>query len=178
MGSEQKQHEPKLVRPKVNKILLAACLFVFINLVLAVYLAYEYYFPNPQSFCVINSVFNCQTVAESEYAVFIGVPVAIWGIGFYGLLLLGTLGVVFNWPFWKIYKKIRPGLVLNTMRYLSYFGILFSLYLTYAEAFVINVFCPFCLAQQVCIIVIAVLYICANSIINKGKETTHVCEFC
>jgi len=178
MENEHIHKEPKLVRPVVNKILIIICLLILINFGLSVYLTYEYFFPSQQSFCAINAVFNCATVAESDYAIFIGIPVAVWGLCYYGLLFIGTLGVVLNFPFWKIHKKLRPGPVLNSMRFLSYFGILFSLYLTYAEAFVINVYCPLCLAQQFFIIVIAGLYIWAHKIINKGKEETKVCEFC
>ena len=178
MNQEHIHKEVTLVRPVVNKILTAVCALILVNLFLSVYLTYEFFYPSQESFCAINSVFNCATVAESEYAIFLGIPVAVWGLGFYGFLFTGTLGVVLNWPFWKIYKKFRPGPVLSAMRYLSYFGILFSLYLTYAEAFVINVYCPFCLAQQALIIVIAVLYIRAHKIINRGKEETKVCEFC
>ena len=168
----------KLIRPKVNKILIAASVFIFINLVLALYLAYEFYFPNPNAYCEINSMFSCLTVAQSEYAIFAGLPVALWGIGFYGLMFLLTLGVVLNFPFFKIHKKLRPGLVLNAARYLSYFGFLFSLYLTYREIFDIGVYCPFCLAQQFFIILIVALYLWANRVINKGKEETNACEFC
>ncbi|MBN1494175.1 vitamin K epoxide reductase family protein [Candidatus Peregrinibacteria bacterium] len=171
-------NNPKLVRPIVNKILIAASVFILINIILSAYLAYEFYFPNEQAFCEINAVWSCLTVAASEYAVFLGIPVAIWGVCFYTLLFVGTIGAVFNFPFWKIYKKLRPGAVLDIMRYLSYFGILFSLYLTYAEIFEINAYCPFCVTQQVLIIIIAALYIWAHKVINKGKKATQVCEFC
>lgn len=178
MKKNDMNNEPKLVRPLINKILVAACFLIFINILISAYSIYEFYYPSQESFCSINDVFNCATVAESDYAVFIGIPVAIWGLGFYSMLFIGTLGVVLNWPFWKIHKKLRPGTVLDFMRYFSYFGLLFSLYLTYAEAFVINVYCPLCLAQQALIILIAGLYIWANNIINKGKKETKVCEFC
>ena len=172
------ENRPKLVRGYVNKILFAAGVFALINLILSCYLAYEYFFPDPKAYCEINAVWSCLTVAASSYAVFLGLPVSVWGIGFYGLLFLGTIGAVFNFPFWKIIKKLRPGVVLGILRYLSYFGILFSLYLTYAEIFEINAYCPFCVAQQIGIIIIAGLYIWANIVINKGKNETHVCEFC
>ena len=178
MEKKDIHNNPKLVRPVINKILLAACFLIFVNMLISAYSIYEFYYPSQESFCAINAVFNCATVAESDYAIFIGVPVAVWGALFYTGLFIGTLGVVLNWPFWRIYKKFRPGPVLDILRYFSYFGVLFSLYLTYAEAFVINVCCPLCLAQQALIIVIAGLYIWANSVINKGKKETKVCEFC
>jgi len=178
MKKENMHKEQKLVRPVVNRILLAVCILVFINILISAYSIYEFYNPSQESFCSINDTFNCATVAESDYAIFIGVPVAIWGALFYTGLFIGTLGVLLNWPFWKIYKKLRPGAVLDILRYFSFFGVLFSLYLTYAEAFVINVYCPLCLAQQALILVIAGLYVWVNAAINKGKKETKVCEFC
>jgi uncharacterized membrane protein len=170
--------EKKLVRPKVTKILYIVSGLLFLNVLLSAYLAYEFYFPSDDSVCSINAVFDCQTVAETEYAVLFGVPVAIWGVLFYTGLFIGVFGVALKLPFHKIYKKFRPGVVLNIVRYFSYFGLLFSLYLTYIEAAVIYVFCPFCLTQQVFIIVVVGLLVWTNNIIKKGKEETKVCEFC
>jgi protein-disulfide isomerase/uncharacterized membrane protein len=41
-----------------------------------------------QSFCAISEGFNCVTVATSEYSVFLGIPVAVWGLEFFALALL------------------------------------------------------------------------------------------
>lgn len=170
--------ELKLVRPKVNIILYTCSAFIIINLGLAVWLAYEFYAQSENSVCSINAVFDCITVAQSEYAVLLGVPVAVWGIIFYSVLLFGVLGVALRLPFHKILKLLRPNTVLSIVRYASYFGLLFSLYLTYIEAFEIHVYCPFCLAQQGVIIIIVGLLIWANTVIKSGLKKTKVCEFC
>lgn len=171
-------NENKLVRPKVNKILYTVSVFLLINLILAIWLTYEFYAQSANSVCSINAMFDCVTVAQSDYAVLLGIPVAIWGILFYSSLLIGVLGVIWKIPFHKIIKFLRPNLCLDLVRYSAYFGLLFSLYLTYVEAFVINVFCPFCLAQQVFIIVIVILMIWVNRVINSGLKKNKVCEFC
>lgn len=171
-------NENKLVRPKVNKILYICAFFLLINLGLSVWLTYEFYAQNESSVCAINAVFDCLTVAQSEYAVLLGLPVAVWGVLFYSALLIGVLGVVWKVPFHKILKFLRPNTCLNLVRYSAYFGVLFSLYLTYVEAFVINVYCPFCLAQQFFILVIVALLIWANRVINSGLKENKVCEFC
>lgn len=44
-----------------------------------------------QSFCAINENFNCVTVATSEYSVFLGLPVALYGVEFFALGLVGVL---------------------------------------------------------------------------------------
>jgi protein-disulfide isomerase/uncharacterized membrane protein len=43
------------------------------------------------SFCTLSDALDCEKVAASEYSVFLGVPYALWGIGLYGLLLLGAV---------------------------------------------------------------------------------------
>ncbi len=40
-----------------------------------------------QSFCALSDAFNCQTVAESGYSVFGGLPVAVWGMLGYAALI-------------------------------------------------------------------------------------------
>lgn len=171
-------NKPKLVRPKVTKILYVASLLILINALIAGYLLYEFYTLNPEAFCSINETFDCLTVAQTEYAVMFGVPVAMWGLGFYVVLFIGTLGVALKWPFQKLHKRLRPGVILNVMRYLSYFGLLFSLYLTYVELFVIYTICPLCMVQQVLIIVVVLLFVWANTTVHKGLKETKVCEFC
>lgn len=42
-----------------------------------------------QSFCALSKAINCDTVAQSPYAVFLGAPVAFWG--FWGYALFGAL---------------------------------------------------------------------------------------
>lgn len=170
--------DSKLVRPKVNKVLYTCAAFVFANLGIALWLVYEFYAQNESSVCTINAKFDCLAVAQSEYALLFGVPVALLGALFYLALLVGILGVIWKFPFHKILKFLRPNFVLNLVRYAAYFGLLFSLYLTYIEAFEIEVYCPFCLAQQAIIIVIVGLLIWANRLINTGLKESKVCEFC
>lgn len=37
------------------------------------------------SFCNISKGMNCETVAASEYSAFLGVPISVWGLEFFGL---------------------------------------------------------------------------------------------
>jgi uncharacterized membrane protein len=168
----------KLVRPFVTKLLYITSFLIFINVLISIYLTYQYYFPQEQAICNINSTFNCIEVSQTKYAVLFGVPVALFGILFYLGLFIASIGVALNIPFHKIYKKLRPQKVLDLARLAAYFGLLFSLYLTYVEFAIIYVFCIFCLIQQVLIIIIVILYIWINNVINKGKKETNICEFC
>jgi protein-disulfide isomerase/uncharacterized membrane protein len=41
-----------------------------------------------QSFCAISKAINCDTVSQSPYSIFFGLPVAVWGLIGYGFLIL------------------------------------------------------------------------------------------
>lgn len=142
---------------KVKKLLYIVTFFLLVNIGLSVYLAYEFYYPDENSVCSINAIFDCISVAQSGYAALFGIPIAIWGTLFYLGLFAPTIALLAGLPFEKIHRKLTKSLVHTALRFLVYFGVLFSLALTYIEAFVIHVYCPFCVAQQVVIIVIAIL---------------------
>lgn len=80
--------------------------------------------------CSINDRWDCGTVNHSPYAVLAKIPVAIIGIG--GYILLGVLAAV----------RARKLLVIAAM-----IGLAFSLYLTRIEAYVLEVWCIYCVAS-------------------------------
>lgn len=107
-------------------------------MIVAAYLGYAFYSDN-HSICDINEVLDCTTVHQSDYAVFLGIPVAI--IGFIGYIVILLIS------FFK-FKYVK---------WVSLFGALFSLRLTWAEMFIIHKYCIFCLVSQAIIIAIFIL---------------------
>jgi uncharacterized membrane protein len=80
---------------------------------------------------------GCETVQESEYAEIAGVPVAVLGlIGYVVLLAL----IVWDAPLARLAAAT-----------LALVGLLFSIYLLVVQAFVIEAFCVWCLANDVVI---------------------------
>lgn len=85
---------------------------------------------------------GCNTVQNSPWSVFLGVPVPAWGVAGYGLIfVLGLIG-------------IQPGFVRDrrigwALVGLSAVGFSFSLYLTGLEAFVIRAWCRWCVVSAV-----------------------------
>jgi len=77
--------------------------------------------------CRIDDKWDCGTVNHSPYAVFLGIPVAVIGIG--GYVLIGGLA------FKKAWKLLLPAAIV---------GLGFSLYLTRIEASVLQVWCIYC----------------------------------
>ena len=89
------------------------------------------------SFCALSKGINCDTVAQSAYSVFAGLPVALWGcIGY--LILLGIL------PFARNRRKTGP--VLWTLIFcvlLLFTGA--SIVLAYISAVYIHSYCIMCI---------------------------------
>lgn len=53
-----------------------------------------------QSFCAISKGFNCVTVATSEYSIFLGIPVALYGIEFFVATLAMVIISAAGW--WRV----------------------------------------------------------------------------
>ena len=85
---------------------------------------------------------GCETVQMSRWATFLGLPVAVWGVGFYlalfGLALLGTTERFVDAPW------VSHGLLMLTA-----WGVIFSAWLTYLELYVIHAICKFCVVSAV-----------------------------
>jgi vitamin-K-epoxide reductase (warfarin-sensitive) len=89
--------------------------------------------------CSINDRWDCGTVNHSPYAVLARVPVAVIGIG--GYALLGLLAAI---------KAVKP------LFFTALVGIAFSLYLTRIEAYVLEVWCIYCVASLATITLITI----------------------
>lgn len=92
------------------------------------------------------SVGSCETVQLSKWATFLGLPVAVWGVGAYlAVLALALLGLQ---PAWLESRTISWMLVgLNS------WNVLFSAWLTYLELFVIDAICMWCVISAVLMVI-------------------------
>jgi uncharacterized membrane protein len=98
------------------------------------------------------SIGSCETVNTSRWSVFLGLPVAAWGLLFYldvfGVALLGTM------PRWENQPVISIVLIAQAA-----VGVLFSAWLTYLELAVIQAICIWCVASAVIVLVILIVSI-------------------
>lgn len=85
---------------------------------------------------------SCEQVQLSKWATFLGLPVAAWGIGFYAALLAVALAGLQDR--WADSRGVSVALVA-----LTGWGVLFSLWLTYLELFVIRAICRYCVGSAV-----------------------------
>lgn len=95
-------------------------------------------------------VSSCEQVQTSRWSVFLGLPVATWGLGFYALMLvLSIFGM-------QERHADSRGLSLATLL-LAGWGVLFTGWLNYLEAFVIHAWCEWCLFSAGMVLVLFVL---------------------
>src|SRR5688500_9566377 len=94
--------------------------------------------------CTLGS---CETVNSSRWSLFLGLPVAAWGLLFYldvfGVALMGTMPRWENGPVFSIILVAQAAV-----------GVLFSAWLTYLELAVIHAICIWCVTSAVIVLVI------------------------
>lgn len=90
---------------------------------------------------------HCETVNLSKWATLMGIPVAVWGLGFYlALFIVAFLGTTDRFA--------NASWVSTALLVLTGWGVLFSGWLTYLELFVINAVCMFCVISACLVTVI------------------------
>lgn len=99
---------------------------------------------------VCGPVGECNAVQTSEYALLLGVPVAVWGV-------LNYLGVVVLWAGQRFLEGRKADLSQIGLGGLLLFGTLFSVYLTCLELFAIHAVCMWCLGSAVTTTVLMLL---------------------
>jgi uncharacterized membrane protein len=90
---------------------------------------------------------GCEVVQLSEWAYFLGVPVAFWGMLAYGAIVATSLAGL--QPRWL--NSRGPSVLLAVQ---AGIGVLFSGYLTYLEAAVIHAWCRWCVVSAILVCVI------------------------
>lgn len=97
---------------------------------------------------LVCRVGSCEAVQTSRWATLFGVPVAVWGVAFYvavvGVALAGLSAALAD------SRRISELLVAMTGA-----GVLFSLWLTWLELFVIHAICIYCVTSAV---IVAILF--------------------
>ena len=121
------------------RIALAA---TFAGTVVSVYLTYLHYKTYTDfaysSFCALSKTINCDTVAQSPWSVAAGLPVSVWGIfGYLLLLLIFFLAKDLNdatGPMWALFTVLT-----------GCFSFV-SIFLGYIASFKIHAYCLLCLS--------------------------------
>ncbi len=96
------------------------------------------------------SIGSCETVNTSRWSVFIGAPVAGWGVAFY--VVLFALALV------SLEGRYADSLGMSKLLALvSGGGVIFSAWLTYLELFVIHAICQWCVISAIIVTIVFVV---------------------
>ncbi len=92
------------------------------------------------------SIGSCETVNTSKWAVFLGAPVAGWGVGFYVSLFVVALV--------SIQDRYADSLAMSKiLALITGIGFVFSAWLTSLELFVIHAICQWCVISAIIVTV-------------------------
>jgi uncharacterized membrane protein len=132
----------------VAKLPLLAASVALIGLADAIYLTVKHY-TGEQVPCSI--VAGCEQVLTSSYAEIAGIPLAIFGAAAYFVAFsLAILAAFGNRSMWKLFGV---QVILMTI---------FTVWLIYLQAFVIEAFCQFCLLSAATTLSLLVIYVCSK----------------
>lgn len=93
------------------------------------------------------SIGSCETVNTSRWAIFLGLPVAAWGLLFYlDVFVIAMLGTTRRFEYEPVISIV---LVAQAA-----IGVLFSAWLTYLELAVIQAICIWCVTSAFIVVVI------------------------
>ena len=96
------------------------------------------------------SIGSCETVNLSRWSIFLGAPVAAWGVGFYV--------VMFGLSVASLQDRYADSLGMSkALALISGGGVIFSLWLTYLELFVIHAICQWCVMSALIVTTIFVV---------------------
>jgi uncharacterized membrane protein len=91
---------------------------------------------------LVCQVGSCEKVQTSKWATFLGFPVGSWGVGYYiGVMVLAVSGLTPRYAESRTISRVLVGVTAV--------GVLFSLWLTYLELFVIDAICQWCVISAI-----------------------------
>ncbi len=108
---------------------------------------------------------GCDTVQNSKYSVLFGVL----KVGYLGLL--GYVGILAAWLVWQFGPQAIKKLAVLALWGMCVFGVLFSIYLTSLEPFVIGATCMWCISSAVLMPILLLLSTpAAQQALSAGDE--------
>jgi uncharacterized membrane protein len=104
-------------------------------------------------FCPVG---DCLTVNTSKYAQIGNIPMSVLGFGFYSILFVGT--------FFLQHKMLN-----KILKIVLVCGLMFSVYLTFLEIFVIKAICFWCVISFILVILSSIIIF--NPFFNRARNT-------
>ncbi|NMB64657.1 MAG: thioredoxin domain-containing protein [Spirochaetes bacterium] len=129
-----------------KNIFFAMIITCVVALIDSLYLLYVHYFPLVPdaplfALCTAGTMFDCNAVNTSAYAVLFGLPLSAWGLAFYIFFI--TILMVY-------YTYSRHFIIEFSMLWLTLFAVLLSVVLGFITFSKIKKFCSFCMILWLC----------------------------
>ncbi len=142
-------------KSKVKWPIWAIPVLSIIGLIAAIYLSYVE-ITSTEAFC--GPVGNCNTVQDSPYAYLFGIiPIGVMGFA-------GYLTIIALWLVQQYGPKSLIKFSTLAIWSLAWFGVLFSIYLTFLEPFVIGATCAWCIGSA--IVMTLILWASTDTVID------------
>jgi len=138
-----------------KKILQFIFFLSFLGILVALYLT-QIHITSQSTLCDFNDRFSCTTVSQSSFSTVVGIPVPLLGLAAYTIIALLSFFLLEDKK-WMKRKGISRVISKRFLFEFSLVSLVFSLYLTFAETFIVESFCLFCLISQMIILTIFVL---------------------
>ncbi len=114
---------------------------------------------------VCLGVGDCQAVNTSRFSEFLGLPVALLGMGAYAAMFALAAAIVltareqapFRSAWWDENKESIAAWARRLLFFTAVMGVAFSIYLTYIELYVLYEICPWCVLSAIIVFTIALL---------------------
>ena len=135
----------------------------FIGILLCIELCVIYYNANfvansAPSFCHISTEIDCDAVARSAYSLFLGIPLSLYGLGFYCFVFFLSI----------LPKKILPD-AKSYIYTISIFSVIMSLTMWFISSFVIHKICLLCYAMYLVNFLIFLISKLGRTQLTKNK---------
>jgi uncharacterized membrane protein len=145
------ESENMMTTGAIAKLPLAAAVVALIGLADSIYLTVHHYTAVPVPCSIIS---GCETVLTSSFAEVGGIPLAAFGAAAYfiafSFALLAAYGNRMTWTLFGIQASVMA---------------VYTLWLIYVQAAILNAFCQFCLLSAVTTLVLFTLFI-----VSKRKK--------
>ncbi len=129
------------------------------GVLVSIYLVYEHFTGSSSFACPETGTVSCVKVTTSTYSTLAGVPVALLGLGFFLAMTAAS------WPrFWSNPAVRRARLLAAAV------GVVFVLYLVWAELFRIDAICLWCTAVHVITVVLFALLAVDQALSPPGTD--------
>lgn len=115
----------------------ASLALAVVGLGLSIYLTIEHYTAPGSLACPVGGAVDCAQVTTSAQSIFLGIPVAVLGIVFFAAMLALSLPM--------LWQRMDRRLWQARMA-VAGLGVVFVVYLIFAELFIIEAFCLWCTA--------------------------------